>query len=159
MAENTERTTNDNPDESGWVECSGGEISGMVDRLARQQRMAASAKISAVAASFLIGAGIWFSLPATSTDPTVPEQARTPASGNQVDSISCSEVAEYAAAFRKGELDDEKIAQIRQHIVSCPHCGKAFEKADSEPQTSINQTPAKIETAALPVSELLIARR
>ena len=157
MTENTERTTDSSPDESGWVECPGGEISGMVDRLARQQKLAVSAKISAVAACLLVGAGIWFSLPGTSADPTTPRQANVPEGEYQFGSVCCSEVAEYAAAFREGTLDEAKSGQIRQHIASCPNCGKAFEKAETEPQTSTNQPPVQVETAALSGPKKLIA--
>jgi len=159
MTENTERTTDSSPDESGWVECPGGEISGMVDRLARQQKLAVSAKISAVAACLLVGAGIWFALPDNSGDSTAPQQANAPEGEYQFGSVCCSEVAEYAAAFREGTLDDEKSGQIRQHIASCPHCGKEFEDSQTEPQTSIEQASGQIETAALPRSEMLIAGR
>ncbi len=159
MTENTEPTTGSSPDESGWVECPGGEISGMVDRLARQQKLAVSIKISAVAASLLIGAGIWFSLPGTSADPTTPRQANVPEGEYQFGEVCCSEVAQYAAAFRSGELDDEKSAQIRQHIASCPHCGKEFADSQTEPQTSVEQASGQIETASLPPSKMLIAGR
>jgi hypothetical protein len=159
MTENTERTTNNNPDESGWVECRGGEISGMVDRLARQQKIAMSAKVSAVAAALLIGAGIWFSLPGNSADPTVPQQANVPEGEYQFGSVCCSEVAEYAAAFREGKLNEEKTDQIRQHIASCPHCGEEFEQSEAEPQTSIDHKSGQMETAALPHSQMLIAGR
>jgi hypothetical protein len=159
MTENTERTTNSDPDESGWVECPGGEISGMVDRLTRRQKLAVSARISAVAASLLIGAGVWFSLPGGSANTTAPHQANTPEGEYQFGSVCCSEVADYAAAFREGTLDEEKSAQIRQHIASCPNCGKAFEKTEAEPQTSIDPASGQIETAALPRSEMLIAGR
>jgi anti-sigma factor RsiW len=159
MTENTERTTNGNLDESGWGECPGGEISGMVDRLARQQKMAVSAKISAVAAALLIGTGIWFSLQSGHTNPTAPQQANTPEGEYQFGEICCSDVAQYAAAFNKGELDEEKTAQIRQHIASCPHCGKEFEASDAEPQTSIGHKSGQMETTALTHSMLLIAGR
>lgn len=159
MTENTEQTTNNNPDESGWVECPGGEISGMVDRLARQQKLAVSAKLSALAASLLIGAGVWFSLPSGSADPTSPHQTNAPEGEYQFGSVCCSEVAEYAAAFREGKLNEEKSAQIRQHIASCPNCGKALENTEVEPQTSIDPTSGQIETAALTRSEMLIAGR
>lgn len=157
MTENIERTTDRSPDESGWVECPDGEISGMVDRLARQQKLAVSAKISAVAASLLVGAGIWFSLPGTSANPTTPRHASVPEGEYQFGEICCSEVAKYAAAFREGTLYEEKSDQIRQHIASCPHCGKKFEDSETEPQTSIEEPPVQIETAAQSRSKTLIA--
>lgn len=157
MTENTEPRTDSSPDESGWVDCPGGEISGMVDRLARQQKLAVSAKMSAVAACLLVGAGIWFSLPGTSADPTAPQQANVPEGEYQFGSMCCSEVAEYAAAFREGTLDEEKSDQIRQHIASCPHCGKEFEGSETEPQTSIDQPPVQVKTAALSGPKTLIA--
>lgn len=159
MTENTERTTDSSPDESRWVECPGGEISGMVDRLARQHNLAVSAKISAVAACLLVGAGIWLALPDNSGDSAAPQQANAPEGEYQFGEVCCSEVAQYAAAFRSGQLDDERSAQIRQHIASCPHCGKEFEDSETEPQTSIEQASGQIETAALPRSEMLIAGR
>jgi hypothetical protein len=155
MTENTP-TENNNPDESGWVECPSGEISGMVDRVTRQRKLAASAKVSGVAVALLIGAGIWFSLPVS---PIAPQQANTPDGEYQFGEICCSDVAQYAAAFNKGELDEEKTAQIRQHIASCPHCGKDFEKSEAEPQTSIDRQSGQIETAAVPHSQMLIAGR
>jgi hypothetical protein len=77
----------------------------------------------------------------------------------QFGSICCSEVAQYAAAFNKGELDEEKTAQIRQHIAKCPHCGPEFQKTADQPQASLNRQHGRISTASLAHSGLLIATR
>jgi hypothetical protein len=63
MTDNRSPIEKNSPDDSGWGECPPGEISGMLNRLSRQRKLAASAKISAVAAALLVGAGIWQTLP------------------------------------------------------------------------------------------------
>ncbi|MFT4557397.1 MAG: zf-HC2 domain-containing protein [Planctomycetales bacterium] len=153
MTENNQRTENKNSEESGWVECPSGEISGMVGRVTRQRKLAASAKVSGIAAALLIGAVVWQSLPGGA------QQANTPDGEYQFGSICCSEVAQYAAAFNKGELDEEKTAQIRQHIAKCPHCGPEFQKTADQPQASLNRQHGRISTASLAHSGLLIATR
>ena len=62
----------------------------MIDRLAREQKMAASAMISAVAAVLLVGAGTWFSLAGRSADPTTPRQANVPEGEYQFGEVCCS---------------------------------------------------------------------
>jgi len=153
MTENHQPTEGDNPEESGWVECPSGEISGMVGRLTRQRKLAASAKLSGIAAALLIGAVVWQSFPAS------PQQAKTPDGEFQFGEICCSEVTQYAAAFSKGELDEEKTAQISQHIAECPHCGPEFEKTTNQPQASLDRQHGRISTASLAHSGLLIASR
>ena len=125
----------------------------MVDRLARAQKFAASAIIFSVTAVLLVGWRIRFPLPDRSADPTTPRQANVPEHEHQFGEVCCSQ---YAAAFRNGDLDDEKSAKIRQHINIYMHCGKAFEDSQTEPQTSVEQTPAQIETAALFHSDMQI---
>lgn len=153
MTENSQPTENDNPEESGWVECPSGEISGMVGRLTRQRKLAASAKVTSIAAALLLGAVVWQSLPGDS------QQAKTPEGEYQFGSICCSDVAQYAAAFNDGELDEEKTAQIRQHIAKCPHCRPEFEKTADQPQASLDHQNGRISTASLAHSSLLIATR
>ncbi|MFT5327310.1 MAG: hypothetical protein ACI8P0_005199 [Planctomycetaceae bacterium] len=151
MTENHQPTENNNPDESGWVECPTGEISGMVGRLTRQRKLVASAKVSGIAAALLIGAVIWQSLPGDT------QQAKTPDGEFQFGEICCSEVTQYAAAFNKGELDEEKTAQISQHIAKCPHCGPEFEKNANHPQASLDRLHGRISTASLAHSGVLVA--
>jgi len=130
MTENTDSTTTSNADDSRWVECPGGEISGMVERVCQQRRIASAAKVSAVLAMFLLGVGAWLFVP------SVAQNAATPGEDFQYGSICCSDVMGYAAAFHKGELDEETTAQVSQHISKCPHCGPAFKKLGSEPQAA-----------------------
>ena len=151
MTENNQPTENNNPDETGWVECPTGEISGMVGRLTRQRKLAASAKVSAIAAALLIGAVVWQSLPVDT------QQAKTQDGEYQFGSICCSEVTQHAAAFHKGELDEEKTAQIRQHIAKCPSCGPEFERIVKQPQASLDRQHGQISTASLAHSGLLLA--
>jgi hypothetical protein len=159
MAENKQPSSDNNPDESAWAECPSGEISGMVNRLARQQKLSTAGKFTAGAAVLLIGAGIWVALPGNSEAPNDSQQATAPEGEFQFGSVCCSEVAEYAAAFRKGELDEEKTAQISQHIAECPHCGPEFERATEEPQASTRQLPGQPGVAVLAHSGLLISAR
>jgi hypothetical protein len=149
MTENTESTRTDNSKESGWVECPNGEISGMVKRVARQRSIAAAVRVSAVATVLLAGLGAWQFIPADSHQAAQPEGER------QFGSICCSDVARYAAAFQKGELDAEKTAQIRQHVAECPHCGQAFEKKAAEPHTAIDDIQALRHVAILARTALI----
>tara|TARA_R110002072_G_scaffold99008_1_gene217990 strand:+ start:115327 stop:115788 length:462 start_codon:yes stop_codon:yes gene_type:complete len=153
MTDNKYPIKDNSPGDSGWAECPTGEISGMVNRLSRQRKLAASAKISAVAATLLVGAGLWQTLPVTS------QQTETRDGEYQFGSICCSEVGQYAAAFNKGELDDARTAQIRQHIAECPHCRPQFERATNQPQTLLDTEQDRIGTASLAHSGLLIATR
>lgn len=130
MTENTDHTTTSNSDDSRWVKCPSGEISGMVDRVCHQRRIAAAAKVSVVAAMLLLGVGVrLFAPPAT-------QNTATPESDFQYGSICCEDVMGYAAAFYKGELDEETADQVSQHISKCPHCGPAFKKLASEPHAA-----------------------
>lgn len=130
MSENTNSTANNSSDDSQWVKCPSGEISGMVDRVCRQRRTAVVTKASAVATLLLLGTGVWlFSLP-------VGQVAEAPDGEFQYGSICCSDVMSYAAAFHQGELDEKTTTQISQHISECPHCGPAFEKMESEPHAA-----------------------
>ena len=149
MTENNQPSEDGNPDDSGWVECPSGEISGMVGRLTRQRKLATSAKISGIAAALLIGAVVFQTFPVDS------QQAKTPDGEYQFGSICCTEVAQYAAAFNKGELDPEKTAQISQHIAKCPHCRPEFEKTADQPQASLDRQHGRISTASLAHSGLL----
>ena len=153
MTENNQPSENDSLDESGWGECPSGEISGMVGRLTRQRKLVASAKVSGIAAALLIGAVVW------QTFPEDTQQAKTPDGEFQFGSICCTEVAQYAAAFNKGELDEGKTAQIRQHIAKCPHCGPEFEKTADQPQASLDRWHGRISTATLAHSGFVIATR
>lgn len=153
MSENNHLSENGKPDESGWVECPSGEISGMVGRLTRQRKLAASAKISGIATALLIGAVVW------QTFPVSPQQTKTPDGEYQFGSICCTEVAQYAAAFNTGELDEEKTAQIRQHIAKCPHCGPEFEKTADQPQASLERQNGRVSMASLAHSGLLTVTR
>ena len=159
MAENKQQSPDNNPDGSGWVECPSGEISGMVNRLARQQKLSAAGKFSAGAAALLIGVGIWLSQPSNPEAAKDSQQVTAPDGEFQFGSICCSDVAQYAAAFRKGELDEEKTAQISQHIAKCPQCGPKFERAAREPQASTRQLPNQQTVAVLAHSGLLIVTR
>lgn len=153
MTEENHPTENNSPNESGWVECPSGEITGMINRVSHQRKLVASARFTVIATALMIGAALW------QTPPVAPRQVETPDSGYQFGSICCSDVSQYAAAFHKGELDEEKTAQIRQHIAKCPHCGPEFEKLAKEPQASINRQNAPISTASQALSGLLVATR
>lgn len=153
MTENIHPTEKNSPDESGWGECPSGEISGMVGRLARQRKLVASAKISGIAAALLIGAVAWQTLPVAN------QQAETTDGEYEFGSICCSEVMQYAAAFQKGELDEDKTAQIRQHIAECPHCGQEFDKMAEDPQASLGGPRGQLSMASLAHSGLLVMTR
>ena len=158
MAENKQPSAENDPDESGWVDCPNGEISGMVDRLARQKKLSDAGKLSSVVGVVLIGAGIWLSFPNNPEQPADVQHAHT-ADGYEFGEICCSDVSQYAAAFIKGELDDEKTAQISQHIAKCPHCGPEFEKLAAEPQASTNQHSGRTNSAILADSGLSFSIR
>lgn len=143
MTENTDPTDTNNPDESGWADCPNGEISRMVERVAHQRKLATAIRLSAVAGLLLLGIGLRL-FPA----PTV-QTAETPEGEYDFGSICCSEVIDYAAAFHKGELDEEKTAKIIQHIAKCPHCGPAFEKMAAEPQAATDRNPVPGRVAIL----------
>jgi hypothetical protein len=151
MTNNKYPLKKNSPDDSGWGECPTGEISEMLNRLSRQRKFAASAKISTVAAALLVAAGLWQAWPFNG------QQAETRDGEYQFGSICCSEVTQYAAAFKKGELDEERTAQIRQHIAECPHCRPEFERAANQPQTLLDTEHGRIGTASLADSGLLIA--
>ena len=152
MTDNNQTTTNNEDEDSGWKDCSGGEISGMVSRLARRRKLAASAKMSIAALGLLIGAGVWQIIPAS------PQQTVRPDGDYEFGSICCSDVMGYAAAFHKGELDTEKTAQIRKHVSECPHCGPAFKKLASEPHTAIDGNPAGWRVVTLAKTTLIPGR-
>ncbi|MBL6706760.1 MAG: zf-HC2 domain-containing protein [Planctomycetaceae bacterium] len=153
MTDNRSPIEKNSPDDSGWGECPPGEISGMLNRLSRQRKLAASAKISAVAAALLVGAGIWQTLPVTT------QRTETRDGEYQFGSICCSDVIQYAAAFKKGELDTERMAQIRQHIAECPHCRPEFEKDANQTQSLLDNRHGRIGTASLAHSGLLVTTR
>ena len=150
MTENKQPLPEDNPDESGWVDCPSGEISGMLDRLARQRKLAGAGKLSSVVAAVLIGAGIWLSFPNNPKQPADVKHAQS-SDGHEFGEICCSDVSQYAAAFIKGELDEKKTAQISQHISECPHCGPEFEKLAAEPQASTGLLSGQKDSAILAV--------
>jgi hypothetical protein len=158
MTETEQPSSRSNPDESGWVECPSGEISGMVRRAARQQKLSAAGKFSAAAAAFLVGAGFWVFQPENPEPSNDSQQATAPEGEFQFGSICCSEVAQYAAAFRKGELDEAKTAQISQHIAKCPHCGPEFKRAAQEPHASTRQHPGQ-PVVVVAHSGLLVSAR
>jgi hypothetical protein len=152
MTENTDPTNPNNSDESGWADCPNGEISGMVERVAHKRKLATAARLSAVAGMLLLGVGLWlFSAPAVQT-------AETPEGEYDFGSICCSDVMGYATAFHKGELDEEKTAQISQHLAKCPHCGPAFKKMATEPQAA-NENADRPRRSPILADSLSLIRR
>lgn len=133
MTDSTDNSESKNPDESGWVPCCQGEISGMVSRLARQRRLAAAGKVSSVVVVLLLAFGLWQYSQADNQ-----HQAAGPEESFNFGSICCSDVMQYASAFQKGELDEELTAQIGQHVAECPHCGPKFKRMAEEPQASLS---------------------
>lgn len=129
MTENTNSSANHSED-TGWGACPRGEISGMVGRISRQRRLRMATKTSLVAVMLLGVVGVWQFLPAQH-DPTAKSDSELEAG-----SICCADVMSYAAAFRKGELDAEKTAQIRQHVAECPKCRQHVEKSDEDSRSA-----------------------
>jgi len=148
MADKTEAPVSN---DSGWVPCCQGEISGLVNRLQRQRRLATTAKASSIVGVLLLGFGLWMFAGAGSRS----HQASAPKDEYNFSSICCSEVTQYAAAFQKGELDEELTAQVREHVEQCPHCGPKFDKMARKPQASAVRPGDRFRVAALPAGSHL----
>lgn len=129
MTENTNSSAKSS-DESGWEACPRGEISGMIGRISRQRRLRMATRTSLVAVMLVGAVGVWQFLPAEH-DPAARSDSEL-----QAGSICCADVMSYAAAFRKGELDAEKTAQIRQHVAECPKCRQHVEESDEDSRSA-----------------------
>ncbi len=62
--------------------------------------------------------------------------------------ISCTEVARRLQSYLDGELDDDRMAQIRAHLDACVHCG-LDEEVFSAIKSDLNALSAPAESGAL----------
>ncbi len=130
--------------EHRWTTCPPGSVGGIVRRARSRRRNALlreAAMMVVLAASIGFAAG-YFARPGT----------KPPASAGsyQFAGISCDEVRPLLPALMANRLDPAKAAQVRQHIMECPECGRLMKEMQS--MRSISQSSHASRVASLALS-------
>ncbi len=110
-------TNHESINQSDWVDCQGGEISGLVRRLKSQRSVSRRRQVMqslSVAAGLLVIVGIgWMVIPG---DNSTLEAKRG--------GITCSDVVENGKQYILNELDPELAERINAHLGKCENCQK-----------------------------------
>ncbi len=108
-------TNSDTSEQSEWVDCRGGEISGLVRRLKSQRTTEKRRQIVrsvSVAAALLLMVGIGWTMLSGA-----PSQIKKGQGG-----IACSEVVKNGKQYVLHELDPELASRINAHLGKCKNC-------------------------------------
>ena len=115
--EHNNETAINNADD--WNDCTAGEVSQMVNRLRAERRMhqVRQTTSAGVIAAMVLVSGYFI------------KQAVIPSESVQsVAGIHCSEVQQLGEKYVSETLDENKSAQIKNHLADCESCWKFIEK-------------------------------
>lgn len=114
--EHNNETANNNADD--WNDCSPGEVSHMVQRLCAERRrhQIRQATSAAVIVALIMVSGYFI------------KQAVLPSESDQkIAGIYCREVQKLGKDYLAEKLDENKSAQIKNHLADCESCRKFIE--------------------------------
>jgi len=118
---------------NGWDVCQPGEVGAVVRRLKSRRRTARLQAVGSMAA-LMIGIG-FLGYYLTTVSPAVDQYYA---------GISCTEMTQLASRYVSGQLDAEKMQQIRDHLARCRRCHERYEAMQTPdkpaPRTSIDNS-------------------
>ncbi len=103
-----------------WQPCPPGEFERLSERLRRRRQRRRFLRVSLAAAAALagVGGGGAAYLALTRQSSSVPTQDMDFAG------IKCSQVRQVAAAYLRGDLDEETRRRVTAHVAQCPNCNR-----------------------------------
>ena len=124
VVEHNNETANNNADD--WNDCSPGEVRQMVQRLRAENRIhqIRQTTSAAVVVTMVLISGYFI------------KQAVLPSESDQkIAGIYCSEVRKLGKDYMTDKLDENKSAQIKNHLADCESCRRFIENMKgSQPQ-------------------------
>ena len=136
VVEHNNESANDKADD--WNDCSSGEVSQMVNRLraGHRRHQILQTTSAAVIVTIVLASGYFIK------QVVLPSE-----SGQVVAGIYCHEVRQLGKGYVAEELDENKSAQIKNHLADCESCRRFIEnmmKNSQQPDAGADRNADRI---------------